>query len=186
MQTSKSRKPVYFSKFAGKCRKTQIPNKYLEKYGFDIEGYLVDVNGQRIIANYRSVGTPKYQAINNQFIYSGNYRVRLTIVDGLKIFLSPYARSVPVFEKLPVIIECELHTTPGKADWDLENFGTIYSKVLNDLLVTYGKLPDDSIRFVTKPGSAPLFVPIKDYEQRKFVFNFYHDNRADIQQLHLF
>lgn len=165
-------------------RKTKIPKKY-KNYKFNTEGYLINENGNRIVANAKSAGTPKYQAINNQFIYAGNYSVRMNIVNGLKKFLLPYVQQVPIITTLPIIIECEIYQVPGRNNWDIENFGVIYSKVFNDLLVSEGKIPDDSIRYITKPGSGPLYTPIENIEDRKMVFYFIHDNREVIQQYKL-
>lgn len=181
---SKSRKAVYYSRIPGRLRKTKIPRR-LENNATDIEGYLIDDKGERIAANIRTAGTPKYLSINNQHIYAGNYITRLQIVNGLKEFLLPYVQQLPKIEELPLIIDCELFTPQGTANWDIENFGVIYSKVFNDLLVREEKIPDDSVKFITQPGSGPKFTPVESMEDRKIVYTFYQDLRQDIQQLKL-
>jgi len=181
---SKKRKPIYYNKNPGKLRKTKIPKRYKNNLT-DIEGYILDEAGNRIMANSRSAGTPKYLSINNQHIYAGNYLTRVRIVNGLKEFLYPYVVNLPIIRELPVIIDCELFTIPGAANWDIENFGVIYSKVFNDLLVSEGKIPDDSVRFITQPGSGPKFTPVASIDDRKIIYTFYQDLRAEVQQLKL-
>jgi hypothetical protein len=187
VEISRSQKPIYYSKNKGNLRKTDIPKSILKKSsGYDLDGYLLNADGNRIIANPGRVGKPKYQAINNQFIYAGNsYITRLVIVNGLKDFLRPYVDQIPVIDKLPLIIDCEIITTVGRGNWDIENFGVIYSKVFNDLLVSEGKIPDDSIRYITKPGSGPIFTPTASENDRQMIFTFYQDLRQEVQQLKL-
>jgi len=184
IKVSNKRNPIYYSNRPGRGRRTTIPKKYANNY-FNTEGYLIDNIGDRIIANFISVGTPKYQAINNQFIYAGNNITRRIIVSGLKDFLKPFVEKIDIIHKVPLIIECEIFTPPGLANWDIENISTIYSKVLNDLLVSEGKIKDDSIRYITKPAAGALYVPIESDNERKLVYKFYKDDRFEIQQLKL-
>ncbi len=73
VQTSKSRLTKYFHRDSGrgKTKKdlTEIPKKY-KAVGYDLQGYVVTVTGDRIISNPVAAGTSKYVPINGQIFYS--------------------------------------------------------------------------------------------------------------------
>ncbi len=53
----------------------------------------------------------------------------------------------------------------------------IYGKVLEDTLKDEGIIIDDSNTYVTYPPTAPLLIPIEDWNNRKLVFKIINDNR---------
>jgi hypothetical protein len=185
VQTSNKRRPKYYSSIAGPGRVNKLP-KRLEKEGFIIDkfGYYVNNEGERVVANTRSVGTPKLVAINSQVLYVGKPWERVAMKNCLQEFFTPYVKDMPVFN-YPIAMDCELHTIANYHTADLNNTGYIYEKVLTDVMVKEGKIFDDSIPYVTKPGSSPLFVPIEDEKNRKLVYHIYKDLRPEILQLKL-
>jgi hypothetical protein len=88
----------------------------------------------------------------------------------------------------PVYMESEVHAVYEHRLPDMNNIGYVWDKILTDVMVAEGIIFDDSPLYITRPGSAPLYVPIDDPEDRKIVFRFYHDKRkeiADARQIHL-
>lgn len=173
---SESRRPVYYS-IKGKRKP---PNKYKKNpmYMIDKQGYLrYRPTGDKVLANKKVAGTPKFQKINGQDFYSGfgSYQLRIKIVAGIKNSFRRFVKMLPTITEFPVQFEMELHNIPGEANWDLDNLW-IYTKCFQDLLVEEGVIPDDNIQFVTKPA-APEFYPIKDENERKLVFKIYKDER---------
>jgi hypothetical protein len=70
----------------------------------------------------------------------------------------------------------------------MNNIGFAWEKILTDVMTENGIIVDDSPLYITKPGSAPLFCPIDNFEDRRIVFKFYKDLRPEIEkarQLHL-
>lgn len=161
--------------------KKKIPDKYLKdkkRYLIDGGGFIRDkFTGNKVIANSRSVGTPKYSKINGQAFYSGfgSFAVRMAIVAGIKNFFKPFLRGIPPITEYPVQFEMELHAPIEEGNWDLDNLW-IYTKCFQDMLTDMKILVDDNIQFVTKPA-APEFFPVKTMEERKIVFKIYKDDR---------
>jgi hypothetical protein len=58
-----------------------------------------------------------------------------------------------------------------------------YQKTFEDVLTNMGIIKDDEVRYVT--GGFPIYTPIQNFEDRKLVFTFYTDMRAEIQQFKL-
>lgn len=188
VQTAQAKRPKYYSNQSGAGRTKKLPKRLVKQgYTIDIFGYYLDKNGERVISNPRSAGKPRFLPINNQYIYSqnGSHFSRKAIVDGLKGFFTPYIKTIPIFKKLPIIIDCDLYSTVDGKTSDGDNFGSIYGKVFSDCLVAEGKIPDDSFYFITKPGNSPLFHPVKTNGDRKLIYHFYHDKRKEVQQLPL-
>lgn len=156
------------------------PQKYLkdQNYVIDRAGYLrFRPTGDKVIANPKAAGTPKYQKINGQDFYSGfgSPFMRIKIVAGIKNQFRPFINRLPIITEFPIQMEMELHTTIDEANWDLDNLW-IYTKCIQDLMVELGKIPDDNIQYVTKPAS-PEFFPVQTQEERKIVFKIYKDDR---------
>lgn len=177
---SKARRPVYYS-IKGKRKP---PKSFLKSllYTLDRQGFLrYRPTGDKVVANKKVVGTPKYQKINGQDFYSGfgSHFERIAIVAGIKNFCRPFIKNLPIITEFPVQFEMELHNIIGEGNWDLDNLW-IYTKCIQDLLVECGKMPNDNIQYVTKPA-APEFYPIKIEEERKLVFRIYKDERLDLK-----
>jgi hypothetical protein len=173
---SESRRAVYYStKGKRKPPKSLLKNP---QYVVDKKGFLRNrVTGDKVVANKKVVGTPKFQKINGQDFYSGfgSHHIRMKIVAGIKNFMRPFIRQIPPIAEYPVQFEMDLYNVIGEGNWDLDNLW-IYTKCFQDLLVEEGIMPDDNIQFVTKPA-APEFFPIADESERKLVFRIYKDER---------
>lgn len=81
----------------------------------------------------------------------------------------------------PLRIEWDFYTVLGQADWDMDNM-SFYWKYLQDTLVEESIIPEDNIKYITFPPSGKLY-PVEDWEDRKFIIRFYHDDRSEITKL---
>ena len=126
----------------------------------------------------------KFISINGNVLYEGKPWDRKKIKDGLEEFFTPFVATLPKLEG-PIIMECELYAPLHYHLPDLNNFGYMYEKVLSDTMVNMGKLKDDCVPYITKPGCAPLFIPVESEEDRKLVYHIYQDLRPEILQLTL-
>ncbi len=156
------------------------PKKYAD-YKYNKDGILIDSLGNPVIANSKSVGTPRFKKINGQLFYQGpdSPFLRQKIVSQIKESFKKYVKGTPPIKALPVQIDMEMHDVVGSKNWDLDNTW-IYFKCFQDVLVDQGVLPDDNILFVTK-AAAPEFFPVQEEEDRKLVFTITTDTREIIQ-----
>jgi hypothetical protein len=178
---SAKRRAVYFKET------DTIPKKY-QKYKFK-DGYLVDDNNQKIIKNNKTFGTPKYITMsgNNLIAGYGSHHTRNKIIIELKKFYTPFVKQFleengPITD-FPLRVTWEVHTCLQGVNWDTSNL-FFYYKYFEDTLFQEKSqvIPDDSIKYITfSPGVK--FVPIDDWEQRKFIFKFYHDDRPELKRL---
>lgn len=185
---SKSRRPKYYSSKPGRGRVNKLPKK-MEKEGYtiDIEGYYLNLQGERVVSNTGTVGKPGTIPINAQVFYVGKPFQRMAIKNFVQEYLLPYVQQMEVID-YPVYMESEVHAVYEHRLPDMNNIGYVWDKILTDVMVAEGIIFDDSPLYITRPGSAPLYVPIDDPENRKIVFRFYHDKRkeiADARQIHL-
>lgn len=175
VKLSNKRRAKYYKKGA----KTKVPKKYAH-LKYSKKGILVHPDGAPVVANPRSVGTPRYKKINGQEIYSGMaHHTRSKIVKAIKDCFKQVLKKHQALDKFPIQVEMEMHDVVGNANWDLDNLW-IYNKCFQDALVDAGILPDDNVLYITKPAT-PEFVPIEDPQNRKFVFRLIHDQREIIQ-----
>lgn len=174
---SRSRRAKYYTK-----KSKVIPKKYAS-LKFNTKGILVDILGNPIIANPRSLGTPRMKKINGQDFYKGtdSPHIRSKVVSEIKSFFTPFVKKCAKVTEYPVRIELELHDVVGVGNWDLDNLW-IYNKCMQDVLVTEGILPEDNVMYITH-AAAPQFFPVDDEEDRKLVFKVYKDVR-DIFKKH--
>ena len=148
----------------------------------------------RVIANPKTVGTPKEQRINFQDLYSGNLHehTRSTLVNKLKDFMRPFVVNLPVIGSYPVRISLELHDTVKNATdnskddygrpFDLDNRSIVYFKCFLDLLVSEGIIIADDRMFVTGVGGVTFHpLPTNDDSEHKLVFTIEQDTRPEIQ-----
>lgn len=186
IEVSKKRRPKYYKKGS------KIPPTYLKRYSFNRKGYLVDSKGNKIIKNKRSVGKPKYETLSGNRLLSGygSHHIRANIVTGLKNFYRPFVQKYikehgPII-KFPLRVEWEVHTTvEEEPNWDASNL-FFYYKYFEDCLFENKKnaqllslIPDDNVKYITKSPGATI-IPIERWEDRKFVFKFYHDDRPEL------
>jgi len=176
VQISKSRRKKYFKKG------DEIPKKY-QKSEFTYKGgFLVDADGVRVIKNPRAAGTPRYEVLSGNKITSGyaTPHIRNRISSALKDFYRPHVQKMKPITQYPLRVEWEFWTTVDPANFDMSNFW-FYYKYFEDTLTREGIIPDDSVQFITSPAS-PILVPIEDFEDRKFIFRFYQDDRPVIRE----
>lgn len=191
---SQKRRAVYYKKG------DKIPKKYTKTK--IQKGYVVDENGNKIIKNSRSVGTPKEFKLAGNDFYSGYQHpsIRAKIVRELKSFYRPFIQEHIInhgsITKFPLRIEWEVYTTVDSSNWDASNLHFYYkyfedclfeSTDFNKNFIKYKNknveqlIPDDSIKYITHPAS-PKIIPIDDWNDRKFIFKFYYDNRDELQR----
>jgi hypothetical protein len=174
---SNKRRAAYYKKG------DKIPKKYMY-LKFDKKGYLKTKDGEKVVKNPISAGTPKKWKINGQGLYSGivNRFTRKKMKDQLyESYVKKWDIEKGFFipmDMYPLKIEWEFHHIIGKADWDLDN-KWVYLKVFLDTLSAEGVIFDDSIKYITNSPS-PTFFPVETKEESKFVFRFTRDNRPEI------
>lgn len=185
IRTAKSIRAKYYSTIPGSGRVNKLP-KRLEKEGYTVDkfGFYLNKNNERVVANTKSVGAERFLTINSQILYVGKPWERMAMKNALEAYFIPFVKEMPVFD-FPIAMDCELHTVATYHTQDLNNTGYIYEKVLTDVMVKEGKIKDDSVPYVTKPGSSPLFIPVRKEEDRKLVYHIYKDLREEILQLKL-
>lgn len=205
VQVSKKRRAKYYNKYKGKGVKKKVPKKYRgDDYKYNKNGYLVDEHGARVIANPRTAGKPRYMILSGNRLLSGygSPHVRAKLVRELKNFYRPFVqehiREHGQIKIFPIHVQWDLYTTVEEPfDWDVSNL-FFYYKYFEDCLfeqtdendkhAVYYKgeklrqmIPDDSIKYVTSsPG--PTIIPVDNWEDRKFIFKFYHDDRKQLQR----
>lgn len=189
VKLSESRLTKYYQK--GKT--PPKAQKYLDRtlYGWKkLKGkeYLCDLTtGERVVANPRAAGTPRYVTINGQKIYNGeiSMHIRNKVLGEIKDSFAPFINNLAVIDKdaFPLVIQMELHDTiredSSKALWDVDNRAWPYIKAFQDCLTgnkdKKGKMrnkqviPDDNVLFITQPP-VPKFIPVEDESNRKLVF----------------
>lgn len=190
IKTSNKRRPKYYQfdkkKFIWKPK--DLPShirKKLDKsiYKVSGEGFLLDESGNKVVANPKTAGTEKYEQLSGNKFFSGygSYHIRRKLTGELKKFYKPFVKKLEPITVFPLRIEWDFYTIMNKADWDMDNM-SFYWKYLQDTLVDQGIIPEDNIRYITFPPSGK-FIPVDDWEERKFVIRFYHDDRDEIIKL---
>jgi len=177
VKLAESRRAKYYK--AG----NKIPKKYnTPNYRFE-NGLLVDSSGEKVIANPRSVGKPRYEALSGNKLTSGYSSpfIRNKIATSLHEFYRPFVKSMRSITTFPIRMEWDFYTTITTTNFDLSNFW-FYLKYFEDTLAEEGIIPDDNIEFITHSAS-PKLIPVPRFGQRKFVFRFYHDDRDDFKRL---
>lgn len=186
VQMSRQTRPKYYSLRKGIGRVAKLPKRYKDKVEIDKDGYFI-FEGERIVANSRSVGKPKYLPINNQYIYAGKgaHFTRTAIVNCLKEYFTPIVKEIPFVKDKILIVDCELHSEYNYYLPDMDNIGSIYWKVFSDTMVKEEVIEDDSALFISKPGCSPRFYPIANLDDRQLIFHFFEDtNRSNVKLRH--
>jgi hypothetical protein len=192
VQTSKARIAKYFHKNSGRGKVKKdildVPKKY-KAVGYDLEGYVIDANNNRIVANSVSVGKPKFIPINGQLFYSqnGGKFTRSKVVNALheyfkeelvKLNFQPFEDN-----NYPIVIQMNWFAPYSHKTPDSTNMSFAYLKTFEDTLTNNGYIIDDEVRYVT--SSFPIYSPVDSFDDRKLVFTFYQDMRAEVQQFKL-
>lgn len=171
-------------------------SKIKSKFRIDIQGFLVDQKGERVLANPRAVGTPKKVSINFQNIYSGklDHYGRSEVMKAVKNdMLSHVIAAINKgfqlndFPLYIILKYCNTTDKNGNELWDVGNACILYTKAFLDLIATgsngdsVGKkkiqyfdpiIPDDSHVYV-KSDPWPVFIPVEKTEERKLIFEFF-------------
>lgn len=175
---SKARRPVYYVKEDSSVRgKTDIPKSYRnrKKYYFDDKGVLRHMKtGEAVLANSRTAGTPRYWVVNFQQIWNGSIAKhgRSSRVEKLKEVLAPYFSKIEPIAQYegvyPVAMEIMIYDTEFPVD--VSNRGVLYTKIIEDLLVTEGILVDDSAQYVNDSGRVK-YIKVADKKDKKMIIN---------------
>lgn len=190
VKLSDSRLKKYYEKGKKepKASKYKDTEKYVWKKFNDGRIFLVELEtGERVLANPRAAGTPRYITINGQKIYNGeaSKHIRNKILSEIKESFAPYVNKLaPInLEDFPIRIELEVHDIirepSSNSLWDVDNRAWPYVKAFQDCLTgntdKKGKkrnkqiIPDDNVLYITQPP-VPKFVPVDNEEDRKLVF----------------
>lgn len=200
VQLSKKRTTKYYKKKRnGGWYPRTLPKTYLtklkeNKLKLDKNNYLIDLNGNKIIANPRSANKPKFEKLSGNSFASGygSPFIRAKLVRELKNSFMPHIKKQLTsisLDKFPLWIDWYLYTTIPSRMFDLSNFW-FYYKYFEDCLFRTedekGKaikpiIPDDNIKYITKPGNSPILCPVEHWNERKFVFIIYSDDRECVK-----
>lgn len=177
---SKAKRPVYYVKENASVKgNTDIPKTFRnrKKYYFDERGILHNTEtGKPQLANPKTAGQPRWWVVNFQQIWNGSIAKhgRSSRVDKLKEVVLPHIQKLneewgPLDNKnYPVSIEIYIYDTEFPVD--VSNRGVIYTKVIEDLLVTEGLLTDDSAEYVNDSGRTK-YIKVADRKDKKMVIN---------------
>ena len=180
-------------KYYEKGKKLPTAKKYTnaEKYEWKKIGnrvFLFDKEtNEKVIANPKAAGTPRYITINGQKIYNGEVskHIRNKVLSSIKDSFAPYINKLQEIdiEEFPIRIDMEVHDIirepSSNSLWDLDNRAWPYIKAFQDCLTgntdKKGRkrnkqiIPDDNVLFITQP-CVPKFIPVDKEEDRKLVF----------------
>lgn len=151
---SNARRPIYYVTSYTKKGKRKIPKRYLDTTKYFVKDSIIHSysDNKPVIANKLTAGKPRYWVINFQDIYNQTIikQQRALLINRLKDELRPYIQKFQPVTEFPVEISLELHDS--KCPIDVSNLGAVYTKVIEDLLVSEGILPDDSVEYVNCSG----------------------------------
>lgn len=189
IQVSKSRNIKYFHQNSGrgKVKKEldKIPKKY-KAVSYDLLGYAVNSNNEKIIANPLAAGTAKYVPINSQVLYSSSGQfIRAKIMKELHAYYSEiFLELLKPFQnqEYPLFIWIDWYAPNQHKTQDIDNFTYITEKAMFDSLQECSLIPDDTVDYICGQGS--LFHEIEHFEDRKLIVSFY--TYTEVQQLKLF
>jgi len=180
VQLAKSRRARYYTREW--VEKKNLPKKYQNRklYGFNKEGILISkLTGEKVIANPKTVGTPRLKKINGQDFYSGgNVPIqRYQMVNAIKEYFREEIRKAlkdaPI-KKIPqhwfpIQMELSFYLPEPKQLFDVDNNSWIYNKVILDSLVDVGVIPNDTCDLVRKAGGGEYcFIP-EDVQRRLII-----------------
>jgi hypothetical protein len=180
------------AKYYRESQKAKVPKKFRGKGFVFRQGFLYGPDGQRVVANPKVAGTPRWETVSGNKLSTGygSPHIRNTITNALKDFFRPYVRTLQPFrdEHYPLRVEWDLYTTVDRSNFDLSNLW-FYYKYFEDSLHESSNpvtgqafdpiLKDDSVQYLThSPG--PRLIPVDDFEDRCFVFRFYRDSRQEL------
>lgn len=138
-------------------------------YRWDEEGYIVNLEGVRVIANPKKAGEPRKWVINGQAIYNGTikHHVRNNYLNKIKELITPWI----VEDVYPIIefpLQIELFIFANEMSVDCDNKGYIYHKIFQDILVINRIIPDDNSKFIQDTGRTKWIPTPKHKEKMEF------------------
>lgn len=143
-------------------------------FKFDDRGYLWDLTtNERIISNIYKVGKPNYFVINFQPIYNQylQYEARNNIVIKLSNIFKPYIEKMCIIYEFPIKID-KFILSP-EMPIDVDNKFALYTKVITDLMVKEGKIPNDKAEFINDNGRGKW---IKSLDRNDMIIRIYKSN----------
>ncbi len=164
------------TKYHKKTKQGILSKKYKDgiksgKYYWDNQGYLIDNNKNRIVANPIAAGTPKFWTINGQRLYDGtlHYAVRAKVSRFMHEYIREFIQEIPSIklgtaEKIRVWID--MYRPKGNGLWDVDN-QWVWTQWFLDTLVDSGNMPEASVNCVVTAGEITFI----DSDERKLVFN---------------
>lgn len=189
VQTSKSRLTKYFHKDSGrgKTKKelNEIPKKY-KAVGYDLMGYAITAQGERIISNPIAAGTSKYVPINSQILYSSSGQfTRAKIMRELHSWWKEILKNEQPFEEkdYPLYIHIDWYCPKSHSTQDIDNFTYIMEKSLFDSMQEINMIPDDTVDYIS--GQSSRFNEIDHFDNRKLVIYFYICNNKNQLKLNI-
>lgn len=156
--------------------------------------YLTEAaSGKRIVANEAQVGTTNVVNINGQAIYNGNIypQVRNSMIGQIKDQYRKFIKDLPPITRFPIRITVYVFDTiiddtfSNGQEWDLDNRFFPYGKAFSDALTKEGKIPNDTIYYISEPPHA-IFVPVNDVQDRKLLIRIHKDSRPVILNNYLY
>jgi hypothetical protein len=166
---AKSRRSVFYVSMTASVKgRTDIPKRYKSAhYVFDARGVLTDVRtGNPVLANPRTAGKPRYWVVNFQDIWNQNLtkQTRASYTGLLKDIFRPFIRKMKVITEFPLELNLRLYDL--ECPVDVSNKGVIYTKIIEDLMVTEGRIPDDSVEYINCSGRTK-FIRITDPKKKR-------------------
>ncbi len=172
VMTAKARRPVFYVSTESRVRgKYIIPHSFLvsDRYAFNEDGVLIDTRtGEPKLANPKTTGTPRYWVVNFQDIWNQNItkQDRAMKVDKLKAILRPYISKIKPLPKSAYPIELNIILYDITMPVDISNRGAVYTKVIEDMLVEEGKIPDDCPLYINCSGRVK-YVCVESLEEKR-------------------
>lgn len=191
--TSNKVNPKYYKSFTSTVRGVKATKKFYEpnslrknlkgkdivvstsklkpNFKFDEKGYLIDLTtNERIISNIYKVGKPNYFVVNFQPIYNQflQYEARNAIVIKLSNIFKPYITPMNIITEFPIRID-KFILSP-EMPIDVDNKFALYTKVITDLLVKEGKIPNDKAEFINDNGRGKW---IKTLDRNDMIIRIY-------------
>jgi hypothetical protein len=183
IQLTKTRRAKYYTKDSlTKTLQTKLANG---QCGYDKQGRVIDTETKKpLVRNKASINKPRYLQLSGNAIISGfsTPHLRNLISSFLHSYYTKHIKTVLPLDasKYPIRIEWDIHTTLDPiVEWDLSNL-FFYNKYFEDALKENGIIIDDNWKYITH-SSSPRLIPIQEWDERKFVFRFYTDNRPELE-----
>lgn len=173
---SKARRPIYYG--LGMKHRNKIPASFLggNNYFDELSRLINGKTGEPRLANPKVAGKPRYWVVNFQDIWNGNMakQARANIIGKLKDIIVPHIVPILPLKSFPIELSIVIYDIVCPVD--ISNRGAVYTKVIEDLLVSEGKIPDDKIDYINCSGSC-RFEFVKDVKDKRMVISLIKSTR---------